>query len=76
MDRQRMERCLAHKFFGKDSLLDLADEWRFGGSRIGDTSDRREAFNIMLSMTRGTDPKTVLRAARDSAKPNSTTTST
>jgi hypothetical protein len=44
---------------GKDSLRDLADEWRFGGSLIHDEAEpghRREAFNIMLSMPRGTDP--------------------
>src|SRR6185369_14992276 len=46
---------------GKDTLRELADDWRYGGSRIDDTSDRREAFNIMLSMPRGTvDPLTVL----------------
>jgi hypothetical protein len=56
---------------GKDSLLDLADEWRFGGSLIPDDAEpgrRREAFNIMLSMPRGTDPLTVQRAAREFAQ--------
>ena len=53
---------------GKDSLRELADDWRFGGSLIEDTSDRREAFNIMLSMPRGTDPLTVQWAAREFAK--------
>lgn len=56
---------------GKDSLRDLADEWRFGGSLIPDDADpghRREAFNIMLSMPRGTDPLTVQRAAREFAQ--------
>ena len=56
---------------GKDSLHDLADEWRFGGSRIPDDAEpghRREAFNIMLSMPRGTDPLTVQRAAREFAR--------
>ena len=32
------------------------------------SSDRREAFNIMLSMPRGTDPLTVQRAAREFAQ--------
>ena len=53
---------------GKDTLRDLADEWRFGGSLIpedGEPGRRREAFNIMLSMPRGTDPLTVQRAARE-----------
>jgi hypothetical protein len=56
---------------GKDSLRDLADEWRFGGSLIPDDAEpghRREAFNIMLSMPRGTDPLTVQRAAREFAQ--------
>jgi hypothetical protein len=56
---------------GKDSLRDLADEWRFGGSQIDDDAEpghRREAYNIMLSMPRGTDPLTVQRAAREFAQ--------
>ena len=53
---------------GKESLRELADEWRFGGSLIEDTSHRREAFNIMLSMPRGTDPASVQWAAREFAK--------
>lgn len=56
---------------GKDTLHDLADEWRFGGSLIPDDAQpghRREAFNIMLSMPRGTDPLTVQRAAREFAQ--------
>ena len=56
---------------GKDSLHDLADEWRVSGSRIPDDAEpghRREAFNIMLSMPRGTDPLTVQRAAREFAQ--------
>jgi hypothetical protein len=56
---------------GKDSLRDLADEWRFGGSLIPDDAEpshRREAFNIMLSMPRGTDPLAVQRAAREFAQ--------
>jgi hypothetical protein len=53
---------------GKDALRDLADDWRFGGSLIEDTSIRREAFNIMLSMPRGTDPASVQWAAREFAK--------
>lgn len=56
---------------GKDTLRDLADEWRFGGSLIPDEAEpgrRREAYNIMLSMPRGTDPLTVQRAAREFAQ--------
>jgi len=53
---------------GKEALLDVADQWRLGGSRIPEKSERREAFNIMLSMPRGTDPLVVQRAAREFAQ--------
>jgi len=56
---------------GKDTLRDLVDEWRFGGSLIPEDTEpghRREAFNIMLSMPRGIDPLTVQWAAREFAK--------
>ena len=53
---------------GKEALHDLAKQWRHAGSFIGETSHRREAFNVMLSMPSGTDPLTVLRAAREFAK--------
>jgi len=56
---------------GKDTLYDLADDWRFGGTLIDNGAEpgqRREAFNIMLSMPRGTDPLTVQRAAREFAQ--------
>jgi len=56
---------------GKDTLRDLADEWRFSGSLIPDGAEpghRREAFNIMLSMPWGTDPLSVKWAAREFAK--------
>jgi hypothetical protein len=56
---------------GKDTLLALADDWRFGGTLIEDIAEpgqRREAFNIMLSMPHGTDPLIVKRAAREFAK--------
>lgn len=53
---------------GKETLHELADDWRFGGSLIEDISDRREAFNVMLSMPRGTDPLTVQWAAREFAR--------
>ena len=53
---------------GKDTLPELADDWRFGGTLIDDIGDRREAFNIMLSMPRGTDPLIVQKAAREFAQ--------
>ena len=53
---------------GKEALHDLAEQWRYGGSFIDETSHRREAFNIMLSMKSGTDPMIVQRAAREFAQ--------
>jgi hypothetical protein len=56
---------------GKDTLRELTDDWRFGGSLIEDIAEpgqRREAYNIMLSMPRGTDPLSVQRAAREFAQ--------
>jgi hypothetical protein len=53
---------------GKESLRGLADDWRYGGRLIEDISDRREAFNIMLSMPRGTTAASVQWAAREFAK--------
>ena len=52
----------------KEALHDLAQQWRFGGSLIEEISPRREAFNLTLSMPRGTDPQLVLKAAREFAK--------
>ncbi len=55
---------------GKDTLHELVEEWRFSGSLIPEDAEsghRREAFNIMLSMRRGTDPLAVQRAAREFA---------
>lgn len=53
---------------GRSAVYELSDEWRYGGSLIGDQGHRREAFNIMLSMPRGTDPLIVQRAASEFAK--------
>ena len=56
---------------GTDTLYDLADDWRLGGTLIEDEAkpgQPREAFNIMLSMPRGTDPLSVQHAAREFAK--------
>ena len=53
---------------GKDVLRDLVEQWRYGGSEIAETSPRHEAFNIILSMPRGTDPLIVQRAAREFAQ--------
>jgi hypothetical protein len=53
---------------GKEALLDIERQWRLGGAYIPDIGQRREAFNVMLSMPRGTDPGSVLFAAREFAK--------
>jgi hypothetical protein len=53
---------------GKEALHDLAEQWRYGGSFIDQTSHRREALNITLSMPRGVDALTVQRAAREFAQ--------
>jgi Relaxase/Mobilisation nuclease domain len=53
---------------GKKALRAIADQWRFGGTRIPEISERREAFNIMLSMPAGTDAHVMRQAAREFAK--------
>jgi hypothetical protein len=53
---------------GKEALRAIADQWRLGGTRIPEVSERREAFNIMLSMPAGTDALALRHAARDFAK--------
>jgi hypothetical protein len=52
---------------GQESMRDLVEQWRHSGSFVPDTSHRREAFNIMLSMPSGTDAQFVLKAAREFA---------
>jgi hypothetical protein len=53
---------------GKETLHEIERQWQYGGAYIGQEGHRREAFNIMLSMPRGTDPMIVQRAAREFAK--------
>ena len=53
---------------GKEALHDIERQWRLGGAYIPGIGQRREAFNVMLSMPRGTDPESVLFAAREFAK--------
>ena len=53
---------------GKEALSDLAEQWRCGGARIPEKSERREAFNIMLAMPAGANPEIVRHAAREFAK--------
>jgi hypothetical protein len=53
---------------GKEALHEIERQWQYGGAYIGQVGHRREAFNIMLSMPRGTDPLIVQRAAREFAR--------
>jgi hypothetical protein len=56
---------------GPRAVRDLADDWRFSGGLIPEEAEqggRREAYNVMLSMPRGTDPLAVQRAAREFAR--------
>src|SRR5678815_951339 len=53
---------------GKDALKGIERQWQYGGAYIGEEGHRREAFNVMLSMPRGTDPLIVQKAAREFAK--------
>jgi hypothetical protein len=52
---------------GRKAVKELAEDWRFGGTLIEDVSDRREAYNVMLSMPRGVDPLILQRTAREFA---------
>ena len=53
---------------GRDALKDIERQWQYGGAYIDPVGHRREAFNVMLSMPRGTDPLIVQRAAREFAR--------
>ena len=53
---------------GREASRAIADQWRFGGTRIPEVSERREAFNIMLSMPTGTEARVVQQVAREFAK--------
>jgi hypothetical protein len=53
---------------GRDAVREIERQWQYGGARIEREGHRREAFNIMLSMPRGTDVLTVQHAAREFAK--------
>ncbi len=53
---------------GRDALKDIEHQWQYGGAHIDDVGHRREAFNVMLSMPKGTDPEILQKAARAFAK--------
>lgn len=52
---------------GKQDVQELADEWQRSGSFIAEEGERKEAFNIVLSMPPGVDRLAVERAGRDFA---------
>ncbi len=52
---------------GPEALQDIVTQWRVGGTRIPDRSERREAFNIMLSMPTGTKTEYLKQAVREFA---------
>lgn len=53
---------------GEEPVADLKAEWRDGGLPIAADSTMRDAFHLVLSMPKRTDPLSVQRAARDFAK--------
>ncbi|QVN18993.1 relaxase/mobilization nuclease domain-containing protein [Burkholderia pyrrocinia] len=53
---------------GWHDVQDLARMWRHAGRGIAEESERREAFNVMLSMPPGTDRAAVKAAAREFAR--------
>jgi len=53
---------------GRDALKDIERQWRYGGAFIDDVGHRREALNVMLSMPKGTDGQTLLKAVREFAR--------
>lgn len=67
--RLEMEDECGRRAEGRQAVREVSEEWRYAGSLIPDSSHRREAYNLMLSMPRGTaDGLTVLRAAREFAQ--------
>ena len=56
------------KLSGIDAVKDLQADWQVAGGYIPEVSDRREAFNIVLSMPGGTPGAQVRNAARDFAR--------
>jgi hypothetical protein len=66
--RLEIEDEQGQKTQGKDAVREMAEDWRYGGSLIPEQGNRREAFNIMLSMPSGTDASIVQKAAREFAQ--------
>lgn len=53
---------------GKGSAKDVVETWTYGPSGLPHEGRFREAFNIVLSSPQGTDPQSLLQAARDFAQ--------
>ncbi|WP_081072692.1 relaxase/mobilization nuclease domain-containing protein [Burkholderia cepacia] len=53
---------------GRPEVRDLVQMWHVAGRGIAETSSKREAFNVMLSMPPGTDRTSVKDAARAFAR--------
>ncbi len=60
------DRGVVHE--GKEGVHDLVEQWRHAGARIAERSERREAFNLMLSMPAGTPESALKDAARSFAR--------
>ena len=56
------------KLRGADAVKDLQYDWQIAGGYIPEESNRREAFNMILSMPEGTPGRQVLDAAREFAR--------
>ena len=56
------------KISGTEQIKELQSDWRVAGSFIPESSARKEAFNIVLSMPSGTPAEHVLNSAREFAK--------
>jgi hypothetical protein len=50
---------------GMSGVGEVADDFRYGGSLIPESSDRREAYHISLGMPAGTDVNAMVAAAED-----------
>ncbi|WP_034129471.1 relaxase/mobilization nuclease domain-containing protein [Acinetobacter baumannii] len=58
-----------NKVNGKDDIEDAAEDWQMSGTPISDEESKyKQAFNIVLSMPKGTDEKGVYDAAKEFAE--------
>lgn len=58
-----------NKIKGKEDIQETADEWQMSGDPISDEESKyKQAFNIVLSMPKGTNEQAVYEAAKEFAK--------